>query len=255
MQMRRLRSGIIALGLWARIAGAQPTPPQPLQDTAPAQAMLLDGVRAFRAEQYAAALSIFRKVESEQHPKDIGFYLGMALHHLGRHAEALAAFRAAHRSGLSEPVADYYQSVSCYRLGMLERARQGFLALVGPPRPPEQGPRLGPRLQLGAQRFLQAIEQAFSDKDAGGARPSGVLRRYEAALQNAETLFGTEGGLDVPLEWLDEAVQLLMQIPERTAQLPALRQNLLRMREGVRGKPAEADVLALWARAFGAEAL
>ncbi len=250
MRMRLILTGVLALGLFAAPAAAEPAAPA---GGAAAQALLLSGVRAFRAEHYAEALEIFRRVETEQQPKDIGFYLGMVLHKLGRHAEALTAFRLAHRSGLREPVADYYQSVSCYRLGMLERARQGFLLLINPPGPNEAGGVLGPRLQLGAQRFLHAIEQAGAEPVAGSAQPT-LLQRYGAALTHAEELLAAVHGEAAALEWLDEALELLMKVPERTAQLSLFHKRLLRLREAVRGKPAEAEVLALWARAGGGSA-
>ena len=246
--MRCATLGVMVLGLFVHLADGQPLPSPSTGAAATDQEALLSGVRAFRAERYAEALDIFRRVETQQQPKDIGFYLGMVLHKLGRHVEALTAFRAAQRSGLREPVADYYHAVSCYRLGMLQRARQGFAILVAPAGPTEQQPVLGPRLQLGAQRFLQAIEQAAAEPDAGSSRPSAVLRRYESALQKAEGLLAPGGSAELALEWFDEAVELLRQVPERTGPLLALRKILLPMREAVRGTPAEGEVLALWAR-------
>lgn len=245
-QSRRATAGVLSsffaflLGLIKPIAAEPPRPPA----VTDAQALLLDGVRAFRAERYEESLQIFRRVEATEQPLDIGFYLGMSLHHLGRHGEALAAFRSARRAGLREPMADYYQAVSCYRLGMLTRAQKGFLSLVAPPGPSSGGtPLLGPRLQQGAQRFLLAIEQALGEQDLG-KRQAVHLRRYEAALQRAQAV----GGDGQALEWLDEAVQILTQAPEHAEQHLALRQEFLKVRDALRGKPAEADVLALWAQ-------
>jgi tetratricopeptide (TPR) repeat protein len=221
-------------------------------EMAAAQALLLHGVRAFRAERYDEALRIFRQVEAEDPPRDIGFYLGMALHKLGRHLDALVAFRAAHRAGLYEPVADYYQAVSCYRLGMLERARQGFSGLIAPrasdalPSGLSDAPTpiLGPRLSQGAQRFLQAIDQSISQASAEAEptsqRQALLGRRYEAAIGAARSLPD-----EAALEWLDEAARLLPQLAERGDKLPNLRQQLVRLRDALHGKPAEADVLSL----------
>ena len=257
MRMRLIHIGVIALGLIARVAAAQPgsAAPEAPASGAADQQLILSGVRAFRAERYAEALDIFRKVEAEQQQRDIGFYLGMVLHKLGRHVEALSAFRSAHKSGLREPVADYYQSVSCYRLGMLERARQGFLLLIAPSGQREGGSVLGPRLQLGAQRFLQAMDQAPAEPDAGSVPVNPLLRRYSSALMRAEEQLAITGGEAAALEWLDEALEIIMKVPERTMQMSVFHQHLLRLRDAVRGKPIEAEVLALWARAGGGNAL
>jgi hypothetical protein len=214
------------------------------------QELLLDGVRAFRSEKYEEALRLFRRIESEQQPADIGFYVGTTLHKLGRHLEAVVAFRAARRAGLREPVVDYYLSVSCYRLGMLARARRGFAALVVPaaqPAPSDgaDAPVLGPRLQQGAQRFLAAVDQALVDSaPATAPRPGLLARRQEAARLEAESQLAA-GNDAAALEWLDEAAQLLVGLPERNEKLPALRQQLSRLRAGPYGKSAEADLLAI----------
>lgn len=180
------------------------------------QALLLDGVRAFRAERYDDALHIFHQVESQHLLADIGFYQGMALHKLGRHAEALSAFRAAHRQGLSEPIADYYQAVSCYRLGMMARALREFSALQPQERARVAAPPLGPKLMLGVQQFLRAIEQAgFSAADAQGAAPRAqpaaaalFSTRVPMAFAGAEAALGRSP--QEALEWLDEAAELLV---------------------------------------------
>ena len=242
-RFRRWRSRLLCALLLApllqlAVAHAQSLP---AIHEATTQLLLLDGVRAFRGERYEEALAIFRRIEAAQAPADIGFYLGMTLHKLGRHAEALVVFRAAHRAGLREPVADYYQAVSCHRLGLFMRAQQGFSALLaGAKRPAEANtPPLGPRLQQGARSFLEAIEQPLAD-------PAQRLQRYEAALSQAATL--PAGSEEEALEWVDEAVQLFAQLPGRAEHLPVLRQALLRLRNALRGKPAHADVMALWAQ-------
>lgn len=197
---------------------AAPSPSAVRSETADAatQALLLDGVRAFRAERYDDALHIFHQVESQHLLADIGFYQGMALHKLGRHAEALSAFRAAHRQGLSEPIADYYQAVSCYRLGMMARALREFSALQPQERARVAAPPLGPKLMLGVQQFLRAIEQAgFSAADAQGAAPRAqpaaaalFSTRLPMAFAGAEAALGRSP--QEALEWLDEAAELLV---------------------------------------------
>lgn len=202
------------------------------------QALLLDGVRAFRAERYDDALQIFHRVESQHLLQDIGFYQGMALHKLGRHAEALSAFRAAHRQGLSEPVADYYQAVSCFRLGMMARARREFAALqppaqaAQPPPAPEHArpppPPLGPKLMLGVQQFLRAIEQAgFGPADAQPSSAPLVAARLPMALAGAEAALARSP--QEALEWLDEAAELLVLSRSGGSERGRFREVLLRL--------------------------
>lgn len=209
--------------------------------SAATQLLLLDGVRAFRAERYEEALAIFHRVEARQPSGDIDFYLGMTQHKLERHLEALVTLRAARRRGMREPVADYYQAVSCYRLGMFERARQGF-ATLATQRRSDDAPILGPRLQQGAQRFAQATDSARSVE---------LATRYAAAhSRTGEQL--SSGNPTAALEWFHEAVEILAQIPtDRAKQLPSLRPIFLRLREALRGKPAESDITALWSRVSG----
>lgn len=212
-----------------------------------AQQQLLEGVRLFRAEQYEDALRVFQKVDTEDQPTDIGFYLGMALHKLGRHAAALAAFRSAQRSGLHEPVADYYSAVSCYRLGMYTRARRGFAALVGTGSPSATAvPPLGPRLQQGARSFLAALQQAAVEPTADGGAASHRLR-YERARQAAERSLASDDS-DSALEWLDEALLVLEETPdprERAEHSEELRQALSRLRSKPGFHLRSADVHAL----------
>lgn len=199
------------------------------------QAQLLDGVRAFRAEQYESALEIFRRVEGAAARPDIGFYLGMALHKLGRHAEALSEFRAAHRAGLREPVADYYRAVSCYRMGLFERARGGFRALLQPTAA-EPAPQLGPRLLAGAERFLAALDRATTPAaDGAAAEPA---QRFENALQKADTASSRSDA--EAQEWLEEAALLLGTFPptERATALPRFQAVLARVQQAARGPAA-----------------
>lgn len=175
------------------------------------QAALLAGVRAFRGERYEEALATFRRLQAGGQVPDIGLYLGMTLHKLGQHAEALGAFRLARQAGVQEPVADYYQAVSCYRLGLLLRAQKILTRL-------EQGAVLGPRLQAGAGRFLQAINTSLP-------QPALPLR-YEAAIARAEGLL--PGAPAEAVEWIEEAAELGRRLPPRLAQRARLAQALSR---------------------------
>lgn len=185
---------------------------------------LLLGVRAFRAEHFDEALQIFRGVESHGRVPEIGFYMGMTLHQLGRHAESLAAFREAQRAGLHEPIADYYQAVSCYRLGMMERARQGFLRLLHAA--PGAAP-LGPRLLVGTERFLLASAQALGLPNAAAPLPAPTSSaRFDAALARLAALSAEQ---PEALEWFEEAAQLVRQLPEPAPQLARLRDQAQRL--------------------------
>lgn len=186
------------------------TPGEPADAT---QAALLAGVRAFRGERYEEALAAFRRLQAGGQVPDIGLYLGMTLHKLGRHAEALTAFRLARQAGAQEPVAEYYQAVSCYRLGLLARAHGLFTRL-------QQGAVLGPRLQQGAGRFLQAL-------DAASGQPS-LLARYEAAAARAEGLLASAPA--EAIEWLEEAAVLARRLPPSPGQRARLSQALSRVR-------------------------
>lgn len=190
------------------------------------QTLLLDGVRAFRSEQFDAALTAFRKVEQTGSRSDIGLYLGMALHKLGRHGEALAAFRQARRAGVQEPIADYYDAVSCYRLGLFQRARSGFAQLLTATEG-STAPQLGPRLREGAQKFAASIEKV-APHSPDPAHPEALpSRRFDAALRQATALLG-KNNVDCQ-EWLEEAAALLPLLPdgERDAALNRL-QELIR---------------------------
>lgn len=240
---------LFACGL-ALMSGTAVAQPASSSGIAATQLLLLDGVRAFRAERYDEALTIFQRVEASEPSSDIGFYLGMTQHKLGRHLEALITLRAARRRGLREPVADYYQAVSCYRLGMFERARQAFAALG------VRGadtPLLGPRLQQGAQRFSQAIDAARS-AELGNRRQAQLTRLETARSRTDEQL--AAGSSFGAFEWFTEAVEILALIPqgvERAEKLQLLRPSFLRLREALRDKPVEAELTSLWVRVSGGE--
>ncbi len=187
------------------------------------QRELLSGVRQFRAERYDEALATFRHLRTTRHVREIDFYLGLTLHKLERHEEALLAFRAARAAGLTEPLTDYYEAVSCYRLGMVLRARQRFAALLvespadaASRRPPP----LGPRLREGAQRFLQAIDEA----------PSPTAAQAETVLLRAEALLPVSP--QQAQEWLDEAVLLSDRLSAAGDRYLAVRTRALLQRVG-----------------------
>ena len=184
------------------------------------QQLLLQGVRAFRLEHHEEALALFQKVEQTGTRPDIGVYLGMALHKLGRHGEALAAYRAARRAGVLEPVAEYYDAVSCFRLGLLVRARRAFSQLL---KNPTNGPTLGPRLREGAERFSQATEQLLLPYTDPIQRAVLSKRLFDAALTKVDQTLPQNEGL--ALEWLEEAAQ---QIPYLKPQDHAAAQTLFR---------------------------
>lgn len=202
------------------------------------QALLLEGVRAFRAERYEEALALFGSVRARYAVTDIGFYEGMALHKLGRHAAALIAFRDAGRAGLREPIAAYYQAVSCYRLGMLARAQQGFQALLAASREPGGNVPIGPRLLQGAQQFLARSEQ--DGLALPGATPPdapNLLKRADAALASAEASLPASPA--EAAEWLAEAAELYARHPARGANLGRFQAVLARARQ-LTAQPASA---------------
>ena len=195
-----MRRRLLAL-LFLSLVAATPTPDA-------TQAELLRGVRAFRAGQYEEALARF--VQLRPAVPDIGFYLGTTLHKLGRHAEALAAFRAARQAGLREPVSAYYEALSCYQLGLLTRSRRGFEALARP------DAAAGPRLRDGAGRFLGRIDALEATAPASA--------RYAVAVERARAAAADP----VAIEWIEEAALLLPTLPDAAAQAPALRPLLAR---------------------------
>lgn len=239
----------------AEPASADAASPSQAQSQVQIQAQLLDGVRAFRAEQYDSALVLFRRIESASARPDIGFYLGMVLHKLGRHGEALVAFRAAQRAGLSESVADYYRAVSCFRLGQFERARAGFRALLGPSTAPGAGSTdpyaapLGPRLLQGAERFVTAIDRAAPSSPDPARPETEPRRRFEAALQKADSLAAKSNA--EAQEWLEEAALLVPALaePERAAALTSFHAVLARVQQAAHGPAAAVrttELGALW---------
>lgn len=234
-----------AQAIQAREGESQAVPPDPqrVAVNAAAQLQLLEGVRLFRAAQYDEALRVFQKIDADQQPADIGFYLGMVWHKLGRHLPALIAFRSAGRSGLREPVADYYLAVSCYRLGMTARARAGFAMLVAIT-PTAAGPAipLGPRLQQGARSFLAALPAATGD--APRESPAAMSAHYEGALHSSERLLQSDDA-DGALEWFEEAARSLQESPERPARLTELRQLWARLRAKLGTRVSSADVQAV----------
>ncbi len=175
-------------------------------------AQLLDGVRAFRAEQFESALLYFRRVEQQSARPDIGMYLGMVLHKLGRHAEALAAFRSARRALVQESVADYYDAVSCYRLGLYERSRVGFAALLSCP---VMAPESAARATCGCAKEPSASSLRLSGSHPGVPDPShpeqATIRRLELAIKQASDAHLIKSADDQ--EWIEEAGLLLLALP------------------------------------------
>lgn len=206
----RLPRATALLAFFALLATSRPAP---LRADSGTQEELLRGVRAFRAERYEEALITFRLLQGGRSVPEIGFYMGITLHKLNRHREALVAFRGARRAGLREPVGEYYQALSCYRLGLLARARQGFASLLSPT---PGAPDAGPRLREGAGRFVQRIDGMLAGQPAAG--------RFEAALAAAEGAPAGEAA-----EWMEEAALLLPQQPARASAAARLRQAIARL--------------------------
>ena len=197
--------------------------------------------------------------------QDIGLYEGMTLHKLGRHQQALVAFRRAQRFGFRDTVATYYQSVSCYRLGMLARAR----LLFGSLRAGQSGIQaevLGPRLVTGALQFSNAIDQTGQTPEQLSTRLEISLQRIDASLQQSMTQEGessAESRADLATEWLEEATELLLMLPEsqKALWLPRLKTSFVAVRAAaipttttsndtatVSDKNSSAEVERLWCR-------
>ena len=208
------------------------------------QALLLDGVRAFRAEQFESALQIFHRVERFGPRADLGMYRGMALHKLGRHAEALAEFRVARRAGISESVADYYDAVSCYRLGLHERARDGFAALLDP-QTHKGSPPLGPRLREGAARFVAALDR-IAPRNPDPLRPETALSRRIDLVQKQVSEATQRRSVEAQ-EWLEEAALLLQLLPieARSSYLPAFQESLVALQQSYKAQAAAERVAEL----------
>ena len=231
------------------------------------QTALLAGVRAFRAERYTEALQLFRQVSAAFVVQDIGLYEGMTLHKLGQHQQALVAFRRAQRFGFRDTVATYYQAVSCYRLGMLARAR----LLFGSLRAGQAGIHaevLGPRLVTGAVQFSEAIAEAGQTPEQLSTRLENALQRVGASLQQSVTQaaeVSAEQRADLATEWLEESTELLLLLPEqqRAAWLPRLKTSFVAVRAAAISttngsndtaaaseKGSSAEVERLWCRAI-----
>ena len=243
------RGALLCGWLWVSVVAAQePTSPE---WEAQVQAQLLDGVRAFRAEQFESALLYFRRVEQQSARPDIGMYLGMVLHKLGRHAEALAAFRSARRALVQESVADYYDAVSCYRLGLYERSRVGFAALLSP-RADQGSPPLGPRLREGAERFIAAIERVAPRSPDPSHPEQATIRRLELAIKQAHDAHLIKSVDDQ--EWIEEAGLLLLALPaaERPPYLLRVQAVVTQIQQSLVGPAAaqrSAELTALLVRA------
>lgn len=236
-------TSVIAEGPGPRSAKAESSKLEP--PAVPLQ--LLEGVRLFRAEQYEAALRVFQNVGGNDPPPDIGVYLGMVLHKLGRHVAALTAFRTAQRSGLREPIADYYAAVSCYRLGMSTRARHGFSRLLAVPTDAAgTQPPLGPRLQQGARNFLSVLRPSSAEPSPEGAAQI-IRQRFDLTRQNIDRQLHSDD-IEGALEWLDEGTQMLEEISnpqERMERSEELRQALQRLRSKAPSQMRSADLPAL----------
>lgn len=198
-----------------------------------AQELLLEGVRAFRGERFAEALLTFQRAEAllgrdvsgnQALAREMGVYLGMTYGRLNRHGEALVAFRLAAHEGIREPVADYTLAVSCYRLGMVRRAKTRLLALLAAT---GEHQALGPRLSLGATRFVAAIEEAQRmNQHNRSDHPDALVRAQQVAdlLQKTQ-----EAPTDAEaLEWLEETVLAEDELGP-TAQRPRIHQAAQRL--------------------------
>jgi tetratricopeptide (TPR) repeat protein len=131
-----------------------------------ADAHLLAGARAFRAQQYDAALAEFRQVERAGGAADLALYLGPTLYKLGRFDEARQVLARAHRRGGTDAVAEYYLGLTWYHLGLVRLARSVFVGL--------DARDVGPKLAEGASRFV-------ADLDARAAAAGAVLPLLSAA--------------------------------------------------------------------------
>lgn len=163
---------------------------------APAQAQsvdphLLAGARAFRAQQYEAALSEFRLVQRAG-GADLALYLGPTLYKLGRFDEARSVLARSYRSGDIDPVAHYYLGLCWYRLGLLRLARTVFVAL--------DAAAVGPKLAAGAARFVAEI-------DARPAAPAAPMISAADALATGD-----------PAVALDAAEEAFLRATPRSAE-------------------------------------
>src|SRR5260370_14096507 len=116
-----------------------------------ANAHLLAGVRAFRAQSYELALAEFHQVEQAGGTPDLALYLGPTLYKLGRFDDARLVLARAHRAGSIDSVAEYYLGLTYYRLGLWRLARVVFATL--------DRNQAGPKLAEGAARFVAEIDR------------------------------------------------------------------------------------------------
>jgi tetratricopeptide (TPR) repeat protein len=145
-----VRAAILLVGLaWSTLAAAAPTPSR-----------LLEGVRAFQARDYTAALADFEAVAQEPGaPPDLAFYLGPTLYKLGRYQDALAVFLAAPMRG--DALANFYLGQTYYQLGLYRKARLTFMTL--------RARGLGPRLAAAAETYVALIDALYAVPPARAA--------------------------------------------------------------------------------------
>ena len=156
---------------------------------------LLAGVRAFKAGQYEDAYVELQVVaRAKDAPADLAFYLGPTLYKLARYHEALEVFVTSHAP--ADVLTDFYLGETYYQLKLYRKARALFVGL--------RARGLGPVLDDGAARYVEAIDVAFK-----AAPPAPAIDFY---LQR-----GLELGDRDPAagEYLDEARQVEALASER----------------------------------------
>jgi tetratricopeptide (TPR) repeat protein len=174
-----VRAAILCCGLTlSTLAAAEPTP-----------ARLLDGVRAFQARDYVAALADFEAVARRPDaPPDLAFYLGPTLYKLGRYQDALAVFLAARGPG--DALDGFYLGQTYYQLGLYRKARTTFAAL-------RKG-GLGPRLAAAAETYVALIDALYAVPP-----PRAAIEAYRAEGQR----LADAGRPALAAEYADEARQ------------------------------------------------
>lgn len=128
-----------------------------LSAVAGADEHLLAGARAFRAEQYAAALVEFRVAEKMDGSGEAAWYAAATLQKLGRAEDAVEAFAAAARGGpkLHDSLLDYYRALACYDARLYLCADRLLAELDG---------KSGPRIEEQARRARANIAMLFRDE-------------------------------------------------------------------------------------------